>query len=292
MTARTKKSVKRLHHHVIHAVVPHAGNDYRPHLIRWQGIVLILVLVFGLQLMNGLPVAGSGVSGSTTDVTAERLLEATNGQRKAHDLKPLRTSERLNIAAAMKAQDMLIKQYWSHESPAGVTPWDWFEAAGYDYKYAGENLGKGFRTSSGVIKAWMDSSEHRDNLLSKQYADVGFAVAEGMLNSEDTNVIVALYGTEKNNPAASVAGVVAANGNGTGLISRFGIGLQSLPPVALGSIVLMLLVTGVALAAHAYRNRLPKTLRQSWHRHNGLYKAGGMACLAIVTVALYGGGQI
>lgn len=292
MTNRTTKPAKRLHHHVIHAVVPHAGNDYRPHLIRWQGIVLTLLFVFGLQLVNGLPVAGSSVLGSTTDVTGERLLEATNEQRSIHGLKPLRVDERLNAAAAMKARDMLTKQYWSHVSPAGTTPWDWFKAEGYKFKYAGENLGKGFRTASGVVKAWMDSSEHRDNLLSEHYADVGFGVVEGMLNGEDTNVIVALYGTEKASPGAEATGVLAATSNGSHLLSRFGVGLQSMSPTALASVVMLLFVMSVALAAHAARKRLPKALRQSWYRHHGLYKAGVMACLAVVVIALYGGGQI
>ena len=291
MANRTKKSSKRrLHHHVVHTFVPHAGNGYRPHLVRWQGIAVTLVLVLGLQLVNGLPVYGSDTQMHTADVTAERLLEATNQQRVGHDLKPLQPSERLNIAATMKAHDMLAKQYWSHVSPAGTTPWDWFEASGYSYTYAGENLGKGFRTAGGVVKAWMDSSEHRENLLSKHYDDVGFGVAEGKLDGSETNVIVALYGSEQGGSATP--GVLAATDDGADMMSRFGVGLQSMPAGALGSLVVLLLAIGAALAAHAYRGRLPKPLRQSWYRHHGLYKAIGMASIAIVVVALYGGGQI
>jgi amino acid transporter len=63
-------------------------------------------------------------------------------------------------------------------------------------------------------------------------------------------------------------------------------------PALLGSIVLVLLAAGVAFAAHAYRKKLPKPMRQSWRRHHGLYKALGMASFALILITLYGGGQI
>jgi len=56
--------------------------------------------------------------------------------------------------------------------------------------------------------------------------------------------------------------------------------------------VLIALAAGVALAAHAYRRKLPKTLRQSWYRHHGLYKAAGMMSLGVMVIFLSGGGQI
>lgn len=293
MTTRTKKpSSRRLHHHILHTVVPHADNGYHPHLIRWQGMLVTLLFVIGLQFVNGLPVAGSAVLGSTTNVTTARLLEVTNEQRKNQDVEPLQLDERLNKAATLKAQDMLARQYWSHVSPSGTTPWDWFKVSKYNYAYAGENLGKGFRSASGVVKAWMDSKEHRDNLLSKHYEDVGFAVVEGRLNGEETNIIVALYGTEKGGQLLQGTGVLAATSGDLHLLSRLGVGLQSLSPAVLGSLVLLLLAASVALAAYAYRGKLPKSLRKNWYRHHGLYKAIILLGLATLVVALYGSGQI
>ena len=288
---RTKRSALRFHHHVISSVVPHAGNEYHPHLVRWQGIVAALILVIGLQLVAVSPAMGS-VLGSSTSMTNERLLEATNHQRQARGFPLLVESERLSAAAELKARDMLAKQYWSHVSPAGVTPWQWVEAAGYEFSYAGENLGKGFHSPGGVVQAWMDSPEHRANLLGERYRDVGFAVAEGMLNGEETNLIVALYGSEKTTETALDGAVLAATNGSPNIITRIGIGLQSLSPAALGSVAVAALVAFASMATYLYRHRSELAIRRSWKAHHGLYKAVGMTALVVVIIALYGGGQI
>ncbi len=48
--------------------------------------------------------------------------------------------------------------------------------------------------SDGVMKAWLDSTTHRDNLLRKEYTDVGFAVVNGILNGEETTLVVQMFG--------------------------------------------------------------------------------------------------
>lgn len=280
---------KRTKHAAKHLMVPHKKNDFRPHLVRRRGLVFLMLLVAGLVGWSNLqrPV----VLGEKTDVTQERLLAATNEQRQSEGLRSLTLDKRLNIAATLKAQDMLNDQYWSHEAPDGTTPWQWFQAAGYDYGYAGENLARGFHTAGGVVTAWMNSPEHRQNIMNSDYQDVGFAVLPGMLNGEHTSVVVAMYGAPKRGGEMTTA-VLAATGESSSLMSRFGVGLQSMTPALLGSVVLLILGTGVALVAHAYRKRLPKPLRMSWRRHHGAYKAAGMVAVIIVLITLYGGGQI
>ena len=48
--------------------------------------------------------------------------------------------------------------------------------------------------SDGVVKAWLDSTTHRDNLLRREYTDVGFAVVNGILNGEETTLVVQMFG--------------------------------------------------------------------------------------------------
>ena len=55
------------------------------------------------------------------------------------------------------------------------------EQEGYQYIYAGENLAVDFSESSEVIEAWFDSPSHRENLLSHNYSEIGFAVINGEL---------------------------------------------------------------------------------------------------------------
>lgn len=283
-----------MHHHAKLTLWPHKDNYYRPHLIRRYGLLLVVGVVLAIQGVYNLGSTGA-VLGAATTITSEKLLTATNEQREKSGLEPLVSNEKLARAAALKANDMFEKQYWAHESPNGVTPWQWIEQVEYDYKYAGENLAKNFHTAEGTLVAWMASSEHRANVLGTQYGEVGFAVVEGVLDSEPTTLVVALYGAEaKEQSAMQVAAVTTSTpiNEPVAPITRLGMAIQSLSPAALGSIVLLLLVTFVALGAHIYRRKLPKKLQRSWYRHHGLLKAGGLLSLCIVLLVLYSGGQI
>ena len=44
---------------------------------------------------------------------------------------------------------------------------------GIRYRSAGENIAKGYRTVDAVGKGWMNSSGHRDNILSSSYTQLG-----------------------------------------------------------------------------------------------------------------------
>lgn len=119
---------------------------------------------------------------------------ATNDQRRANNLPPLNLNSQLNTAAENKAADMFAKNYWAHVSPDGTTPWYFIKGSGYSYVYAGENLARGFTTAGEVVDAWMASPDHRENELSPNYQDVGFAVKTGKLLGEDTTLIVEEFG--------------------------------------------------------------------------------------------------
>ena len=275
-------------------LVPHGANQYRPHLIRRYGLIVLLLFVVGAQAGYNFTTSGS-VLGARAAISTDDLLTETNEQRELAGVEPLRTNELLNEAAYLKAQDMLRQQYWAHIAPDGTTPWQWLTKVGYNYASAGENLAKNFSSSGATMTAWMASPEHRENILNSRYSEVGFAVADGELNGKPATLIVALYGRTTDATAAAAAAprtdtppTVAS----AGLLTRIDIALQSMTPAALGSMVVLLLAALIALLAHMYRNKLPKHLRQSWYRHHGLMKVGGMLSLVVIMVVLYSGGQI
>jgi hypothetical protein len=102
----------------------------------------------------------------------------------------------LEQAALKKAQDMFAKNYWAHYAPDGsTTPWKFILAAGYVYKYAGENLAKDFDTSTSVMSAWMASAGHRANIVSKNYKDIGMVAVSGTLSGEETTLVVQMLGS-------------------------------------------------------------------------------------------------
>jgi len=119
----------------------------------------------------------------------------TNQKRQENGLPPLQLNGMLAQAAEGKAQDMFAKNYWAHIAPDGTTPWYFIKSAGYEYLYAGENLARGFTTASDTVSAWMASPSHRENMLSKNYNEVGFAVESGTLTGSETILVVEMFGS-------------------------------------------------------------------------------------------------
>ena len=135
------------------------------------------------------------VLGTFSDISNQQLLILTNQQRQNNNLASLTDNSELDQAAANKAADMFSKDYWAHNAPDGTTPWVFIKSSGYNYIYAGENLARGFNSAPDVINAWMNSPEHRQNVLSPNYQNVGFAVATGKLSGEDTVLVVEMLGS-------------------------------------------------------------------------------------------------
>jgi len=124
------------------------------------------------------------------------FLADTNADRVANGIAPLQLNSQLDAAALAKAEDMVANNYWAHFRPSdGKTPWDFITEAGYNYKVAGENLAKGFRTPGGITNAWMNSPEHRANLLSAKYTDVGFASIYGVIDGQTVLLTVQEFGS-------------------------------------------------------------------------------------------------
>lgn len=128
-------------------------------------------------------------------VLPNEVLTLMNQDREAIDLPDLLWSDTLFRAAEMRLSDMEANQYFAHESPSGVSPWISFDRAGYRYRYAGENLAIHFSDATSEEKAWMESPEHRDNILNVRYREAGVAVREIDWRGDRTILAVVLFGT-------------------------------------------------------------------------------------------------
>ena len=101
----------------------------------------------------------------------------------------------LTKAAALKADDMFSDNYWAHFAPDGTSPWYFYGKVGYSYTWAGENLARDFQTSAGVVAGWMASTAgHKENILNSNFTEVGVAVKNGVLQGEETTLVVQLFG--------------------------------------------------------------------------------------------------
>lgn len=174
---------------------PHLHNNFRSRFLHHQSLIYsIAFLIVGSFLLSGLRTSLPQVLGISTDITTQQLLIFTNEERLESGAGPLTFDDKLSEAAEAKAVNMFAENYWAHNSPSGKTPWTFIKNSGYTYTYAGENLAKGFTSTQEVIKAWMASETHRENMLSKNYTDVGFAVKTGEIKGEETVLIVEMFG--------------------------------------------------------------------------------------------------
>ena len=192
-----------MEHFLRHFFVPHHSNNHRAKALHLDSmlcyVLMFAIFNFGIRIVHR---EFPNVLGYATDIRVDQLLSVTNSNRQALGLSPLTYNVTLSQAAALKAQDMFLNDYWAHTSPEGKTPWVFIQQAGYTYTVAGENLAKNFSTSQGVVDAWMASPTHRDNIIKPSYRDIGFAIVNGVLNGEETTLVVQMFGAGSGQIAA------------------------------------------------------------------------------------------
>lgn len=130
-----------------------------------------------------------------SEINAENVIKYVNEARTKDGVPELAVSEKLTEVATAKVNDMVAHSYFAHTSPAGLTPWHWFEQVGYDYKYAGENLAINFTTAEAEQSAWMNSPTHKKNILNINYSEIGVAVAAGEVNGTMGIIAVQEFGS-------------------------------------------------------------------------------------------------
>ena len=109
-------------------------------------------------------------------ITEENILNGVNKIRYEEGLNILKRNAVLDAAADAKANDIIKQDYWSHTNPQGKKFSAFIIEAGYNYKYAGENLAKEFDTVQGTINAWVASPTHYANIVQGNYTETGIAV--------------------------------------------------------------------------------------------------------------------
>lgn len=180
---------------ISHFFLPHPETHKKAHLLSFKALFVYIAFFLILSLtFRGLNTYQPGVLGVSSTITVEEVIRLTNVEREKQGLPPVSEDPRLNAAAQAKAQNMFEENYWAHYSPSGKDPWGFINGAGYEFSYAGENLAKSFYESDEVVKAWMASKTHKENILNKHYSNIGIAVVEGTLNGEKTTLVVQEFG--------------------------------------------------------------------------------------------------
>lgn len=108
-----------------------------------------------------------------------QVVSLVNAERAKAGLKPLTSDWELARVARFKSEDMRDNRYFDHQSPTYGSPFDMMRDFGIKYGYAGENIAAGQTSPEAVVKAWMNSSGHRANILNANFKKIGVGLAKG-----------------------------------------------------------------------------------------------------------------
>jgi uncharacterized protein YkwD len=131
---------------------------------------------------------GSALPGSATPAVAARALQLVNaarargaqcGAQSFGPAPPLTLSLTLAGVARGHATDMAVHDYFEHQDLSGQSPADRVRAAGYSEKLVGENIAYGPKSVEEVVKGWLASPGHCQNIMDPHFAQMGIGLAPG-----------------------------------------------------------------------------------------------------------------
>ena len=110
---------------------------------------------------------------------AAQVVSLVNAERAKQGLSALTVSTKVQQAAQTRAGE--LKSSFSHTRPSGASCFTALTEAGVSYTRAGENIAYGQSSPAAVVQAWMNSSGHRANILSRDFTTigVGYTVVNG-----------------------------------------------------------------------------------------------------------------
>ena len=105
------------------------------------------------------------------------MASLVNAERSSAGCGAVTVDNRLATAARAHARDMAARDYFSHTTPENVTFDQRMRNAGYQPGGAAENIALGQTTAESVMAAWMDSADHRANILNCGLRHIGVGLA-------------------------------------------------------------------------------------------------------------------
>src|SRR6185369_6927012 len=142
----------------------------------------------------------------------EKLIhQSINLNRRVYDREPVMWDDQLGNLARAHSEDMVKRGYFKHVNPEGLTPMKRLEQAGYTKcRLVGENIYQNNlysrvitekkkttydwntmeKIAATTLKGWMDSPDHRNTILDKEYTLDGVGVA---IASDDKVYITQIF---------------------------------------------------------------------------------------------------
>jgi uncharacterized protein YkwD len=134
--------------------------------------LLVAILVIGVVLSVTYAIAQP-----RAETAEQQLFQAINRQRAANGLPPLKWDEALAAAARQHAEAMAAQKAISHTLPGEPSLPSRVTRAGARFSWLSENVAAG-PNAQNISEQWMQSPNHRANLLDADMDTIGAGAAE------------------------------------------------------------------------------------------------------------------
>lgn len=162
--------------------------------LRYATVILMAAMLVALALVASTIQIGkadaadtvtvTGCTGTSVvlDVNEKQMLDFHNQKRVSTGLSKLCVHPALQKAAESHSQEMIDKDYFSHNSANGESFSARVKSFGYNYRAVGENIAWGAGpggTADSRFTSWMNSTGHKASILNTSYREVGIGAVTG-----------------------------------------------------------------------------------------------------------------
>jgi uncharacterized protein YkwD len=183
-------------------------NADSPHMLRRVAVFALAAFALaGSSLVGTAQARTQGGSASMQALQADLLVQI-NDLRRTHGLTPLRLSSKLSYAARQHSTEMAARGYFAHSSADG-SHFDrriarFYPLGRYHFWSVGENLlwSSPDVDARGALQMWMNSPEHRANLLTARWREIGVsavhsAAAPGTYGGREVTIVTTDFGVRR-----------------------------------------------------------------------------------------------
>jgi uncharacterized protein YkwD len=142
-------------------------------LATFAAVTTVVLMPVASAEARGCRQANTPITAASRHQLQHAVVCLINQQRTERHLPRLHASRRLNRSAQGWTNAMVRQDSFTHggDFAARIT------AVGFDWSMAGENIAAGYDTPASVVRGWMASTGHCQNILSPSFADVGTGVS-------------------------------------------------------------------------------------------------------------------
>jgi len=180
-------------------------------------IFSVLAMIMALAMLSGTFALPANAATDTAAFAAE-VVRLVNIERASDGRYALSgTNAKLNQAAQIRAAELATR--FAHERPDNRSWATVLRDEDIVYTAAGENIARGHTLPAAVMGAWMNSTDHRRNILGLQvnYTSIGVGVYE---MADGTICWVQLFINDGTAPTNPDAGKLPGGGGSTNIFTR------------------------------------------------------------------------